>query len=101
MTQMKARTSGRPSAGEHLDIAPNKVASFRKERRIYPAGHSITRVRCRMNAAFRRSVEVHLLPPSPGYGAAAFALAPLRAKAGLRTNLHPEQMGIATEVEVG
>jgi hypothetical protein len=30
-------------------------ALFRQERRIYPAEHSITRTRCRMNAAFRRS----------------------------------------------
>jgi hypothetical protein len=30
---------------------------FRKERRIYPAGHSITRARCRMNAAFHRGVQ--------------------------------------------
>jgi hypothetical protein len=35
---------------------------FWKERRIYPAGHSITRARCRMNAAFRRHVHVH---PNP------------------------------------
>ena len=44
--------------GAHLHTATNKVALFRKERRIYPAGHSIKRARCRMNAAFRRSVQV-------------------------------------------
>jgi hypothetical protein len=33
--------------GAHLDTATNKVASFRKERRIYPAGHSMTQARCR------------------------------------------------------
>jgi hypothetical protein len=38
--------------GAHLDTATNKVASFRKERRIYPAGHSMAQARCRMNAAF-------------------------------------------------
>jgi hypothetical protein len=43
--------------GARLDTATNKVASFRKERRIYPAGHSITRARCRMNAAFHRGVQ--------------------------------------------
>jgi len=42
----------------HLHTATNKVASFRKERRIYPAGHSITQVGYRMNAVFRRSVRL-------------------------------------------
>jgi hypothetical protein len=36
----------------HLDTVTNKVASLRKERRIYPAGHSILQTRCRINAAF-------------------------------------------------
>jgi hypothetical protein len=36
----------------HPDAAISKVASFRQERRIHPAGHLITRARCRMNAAF-------------------------------------------------
>jgi hypothetical protein len=35
-----------------LDTVTNEVASLRKERRIYPAGHSILQTRCRINAAF-------------------------------------------------
>ena len=39
--------------GQHaLDTAINQGASFQQERRIHPAGHLITRARCRMNAAF-------------------------------------------------
>jgi hypothetical protein len=42
----------------HLDIATSKIAWFRKERRIHPAGHSIKRTRCRMIVAFHRSVQM-------------------------------------------
>src|ERR1017187_4227011 len=34
----------------HLETAANRAALFRKERRIYPAGHSITLSRCRIKS---------------------------------------------------
>jgi hypothetical protein len=49
-------STGRPGR-VRLDPATNKIASFRKERRIR-RGDSIARTRGRMNAAFRHRIQL-------------------------------------------
>src|ERR1017187_9454952 len=79
----------------HLDTAISQVASFRQERRIHPAGHLITRARCRMNAAFPSQCpgtpkvsRAHLGAPAPNWRLEAaitgtLGTVPLHVAAGL------------------
>jgi hypothetical protein len=72
----KGSASDKVKCAGHLGTATNKVALFRMERRIYPAGHPIIRACCRMNAAFRRCVQV---PPKMRRAGRQFGLIALKA----------------------
>ena len=56
--QMQTARDGARRRWAQLDTVTSKAAIFRKERRIYPAGHTIMQTRCRINAAFRHCVQL-------------------------------------------